>query len=75
MDTMNPNGTDVKQPTRNGAEDRGPAWSPVGTRIAVVRDREGDDGVDAMAAAGGNPTNRTNNRAYDYGPDWQPRPR
>ena len=72
---MNPNGTNVGPLTRNGANDREPARSPVGTRIAFVRDREGDGEVYAMAAGGGNPTNRTSNGATDYGPEWQPRPR
>ncbi len=40
--TMRPDGTDVRQLTRSGAEYWSPAWFPDGTRIVVYSYRDGD---------------------------------
>ena len=74
--TMNPDGTNVKQLTKNGAADFDPAWSPDGKTIAFRRTRSGNnDEVYTMRANGGNRTRLTNNGASDRQPDWQPKPR
>ncbi len=72
---MNPDGTAVKQLTRNAKDDADPAWSPDGTKIAFESQREGNDEIHTMAANGGSPTRRTTNAADDFSPAWQPQPR
>ncbi|NGO43737.1 amidohydrolase family protein [Streptomyces ureilyticus] len=40
--TMRPDGSDVRQRTDGPWDDRGPAWSPDGTRLALASERGGD---------------------------------
>ncbi|MGW2813746.1 amidohydrolase family protein [Streptomyces sp. NPDC001415] len=40
--TMRPDGSDVRQRTEGPWDDRGPAWSPDGTRIVFASERGGD---------------------------------
>jgi Tol biopolymer transport system component len=55
--------------TNSAADDRAPAWSPDGTKIAFVR--RGD--IFVMDADGSNPTNLTNSQSMDnQGPAWSP---
>jgi TolB protein len=41
-------------------------------KIAFVTDRDGNDEIYVMNADGSNPTNLTNNPAFDADPDWSP---
>ena len=74
--TMNSDGTNVKQLTKNDAHDDDPAWSPDGKRIAYTRTQRGDnDEVSTIRAIGGDQTRLTYSRASDFDADWQPKPR
>lgn len=58
--------------TNNPANDSLPSWSPDGTQIAFVTDRDIDREIYIMEADGDNPINLTNNRAEDTAPVWSP---
>src|SRR6266576_977056 len=51
--TMNADGTNRVNLTRNPAEDVEPRWSPDGARIAFASNRTGNFEIYAMNAAGG----------------------
>jgi Tol biopolymer transport system component len=72
--TINPDGTDRKRLTDNPANDRFPAWSPDGDRLAFVSDRDGTPEVYTVDAAGGaNVVRITNGGAVmDAAPSWSP---
>jgi TolB protein len=75
---MNADGSNQVQLTNNNFEERSPAWSPDGTRIAFA----GRIGLNAagqpsfeicvMNADGSNMTRLTNNSAPDLTPTWLP---
>src|SRR3989454_755895 len=66
---------DGSHPTRltnHPAEDRFPAWSPDGTRIAFVSDRDGNPDIYVMNADGSSLTRLTSDSALDGLPAWLP---
>jgi len=72
-------GTNAVNLTDNPAADYGPAWSPDGTRIAFMSDRDGNVEIYVMNAApleggtrGSNAVNLTKNWANDSRPAWSP---
>ena len=71
---MDPGGGGAMRLTTNTAVDREPAWSPDGTRIVFVSDRDGVGSTEiyVMNADGGNPTRLTNNMFDDVSPVWSP---
>jgi Tol biopolymer transport system component len=77
---MNPDGTSLQQLTSNDTEERGPSWSPDGTRIAFVcRIGDGTGGaafeICAMNADGTGLMQLTENSTFDgaasFSPDGQ----
>ena len=52
--TMNPDGSDPKNLTRDAAADFSPVWSPTGEQILFVSFREGGESLYLMDADGGN---------------------
>jgi Tol biopolymer transport system component len=78
---VRPNGTGLKQLTRNAGDDGDPSWSPDGKRIVFASTRDGvlfpgDDfpvgEIYVMRADGSNQTRITNDQADDYYPEWSP---
>ncbi|HEX2042966.1 MAG TPA: IPT/TIG domain-containing protein [Acidimicrobiales bacterium] len=57
--SMNPDGSDQVNLTRDPAEDTDPVWSPNGTRIAFVKASEGHRNIYVMNADGSGQTNLT----------------
>ena len=72
---MNPDGSGRTNLTNDGgddAEDRMPAVSPDGTKVAFASDRGGTNEIYVMGIDGSDPTNITNNTSYDAAPSWSP---
>jgi Tol biopolymer transport system component len=70
---MNADGTDPVQLTKDLSSELEPAWSPDGTRIAFISDRNGPDfDIYVMNADGSNVTQLTNDSANEFGPRWSP---
>ena len=57
--------------TNSAANEGQAAWSPDGTKIAFVTDRDGNQEIYAMNRDGSGATNLTQNAALDEEPDWQ----
>lgn len=58
--------------TQNDADDLDPSWSPDGTKIAYVSDREGNYEIYIMGADGSNPTRITFTDEWESLPRWSP---
>jgi Tol biopolymer transport system component len=71
--TANANGSRKRYLTDNLHQDFSPAWSPDGTKIAFVSDRDGDYDIYVMNADGTGPrTQLTDDPADDDSPEWSP---
>ena len=69
---LNTDGSGVTILTDNSFYDGMPAWSPDGTKIAFVSDRDGNGEIYVMNADGSHPTNLTNTSGGDDTPAWSP---
>ncbi|MFH1849881.1 MAG: DPP IV N-terminal domain-containing protein [archaeon] len=56
----------------SSARDEDLSWSPDGSKIAFVSDRDGNNEIYVMDANGKNQTRITHNSANDYNPSWSP---
>jgi Tol biopolymer transport system component len=69
---MNAAGTGQTNLTNNPALDALPTWSPDGTRIAFISDRDSDSfEIYVMNADGASQTRLTTNVAFEFSPAWQ----
>ena len=69
---MRGDGSDPQQLTDDPADDMSPAWSPDGSSIAFVTDRDGNREIYVMKADGTQQINLTNHGAEDWTPAWSP---
>jgi TolB protein len=75
---MNPDGTGLQQLTSNAEEERGPAWSPDGTRIVFIcrigaeTDPAADFEICVMNADGSGVVQLTGNTVFDGTPTFSP---
>ena len=67
---MNADGSGQTRLTDNPAWDRGPRWSPDGSRIAFVSQRDQNNDIYVMNADGSGQTRLTDNPARDGQPSW-----
>lgn len=69
---MNADGTAQTRVTNNSASDTQPAWSPDGSKIAFVSNRDGNFELYVMNANGTGQTRLTNSMAEEDRPSWSP---
>jgi Tol biopolymer transport system component len=69
---MNADGTGQQRLTDDSGDDSHPAWSPDGTKIAFVSNREQSIDIFIMDADGGNVTRLTDNGRVNVNPSWSP---
>jgi Tol biopolymer transport system component len=62
----------IVQLTDSPAVDWGPTWSPDGTSITFVSDRDGDGDLYTIPSAGGETTQLTNLEGNEASPSWSP---
>ncbi|MCU1268376.1 MAG: exported protein of unknown function [Acidobacteria bacterium] len=69
---MDTNGSNQTRLTTNAAYDDQPKWSPDGSKIVFMSNRDGNFEIYSMNADGSNQTRLTNNPAADGFPAWSP---
>jgi Tol biopolymer transport system component len=70
---MKVDGTQLIQLTKDSSNELEPSWSPDGTKIAFISDRNGPDfDIYVMNADGSNLTQLTDDAANEFGPVWSP---
>ena len=69
---MRPDGGDPTRLTRSPGEDLEPRWSPDGTQVVFMSDRDGDLELYVMKADGADPTRLTTSPGLDGQPSWSP---
>ena len=63
---------DFSRLTYNESDDKFPSWSPDGTRLTFISDRDGNYEIYVMNADGSDQDRITNNTAADMDPEWSP---
>ncbi|MDF2440643.1 MAG: hypothetical protein JWN98_1627 [Abditibacteriota bacterium] len=67
---INPDGSALRQLTRDQASDDSPSWSPDVRGIAFTSNRDGNQEIYVMNANGSGQTRLTNSPAADFEPSW-----
>ncbi|MGZ4694127.1 MAG: TolB family protein, partial [Acidimicrobiales bacterium] len=71
--TVEPDGSGLLRLTNNQADDEMPAWSPDGTRIAFVSNRDAsNEDIYTMNADGSGVVRITDDPSPDFDPAWSP---
>ncbi|MEL7391684.1 MAG: PDZ domain-containing protein [Pseudomonadota bacterium] len=70
--TANIDGSEPHRLTTHVATERGPIFSPDGTRIAFTSDYQGNTDVYSVSVEGGQPTRHTFHPGADIAIDWSP---
>jgi Tol biopolymer transport system component len=70
--TMNADGSELQQLTKDSAYDAWPTWSPDGSQIAFMSVRSGNPDIYVMNADGSNVQQLTYHSANDIWPEWSP---
>ena len=71
--SMDSDGTNQTRLTTNAEiRDTDPQWSPDGTKIVFISDRDGNNEIYVMDADGGNQTRLTTTDAGEFYPSWSP---
>ena len=70
--TMKADGSGLTNLTNNPATDTSPAWSPDGTRLAFLSDRNGQLDILSMKSDGSDLTQLTNSAENEFGFWWSP---
>ena len=69
---VKPNGSALRRLTQSAGADRGPQWSPDGSRIVFMSERDGNSEIYVMSADGSGQTRLTTNLTSEDGPSWSP---
>src|SRR5687768_3589507 len=70
--SANPDGSARTNLTNTLGDDREPAWSADGTKVAFASNRDGNSEIYVMNADGTGPVRVTNNSVGDFEPSWSP---
>ena len=70
--TMKPDGSGIKQLTKNDYNNHWPRWSPNAEKIIFVSDRDGNQEIYIMNRDGSKQRRITDHPADDYCPIWSP---
>ena len=70
--TINIDGTEKKQLTTDGSDDRSAYFSPDGRKIVFVSNRSGNNDIWVMEGDGSNKVQLTTDSSDDIGPSWNP---
>jgi Tol biopolymer transport system component len=69
---MNADGTGITPISNSRGDDRSPAWSPDGVKIAFSSERDGNSEIYVMNANGSDQTRLTDSPGQDLYPAWSP---
>jgi Tol biopolymer transport system component len=69
---IDPNGSNLRNLTQSRGDDREPAWSPDGMKLAFSSKRDGNWEIYVMNADGSGQTRLTDHPEHDGEPSWSP---